>query len=265
MSGPVQVQPLLADFSQALEHIEHGWHHLRTYRQQASTSTDATAAPSSSYLTLSTWETLKAETEYTISQVMATQEASRQKAMWLPPPWAMVAMCILGFNEFCAALAFLWDFAFNPIMWFVAAAAILLGRALLKQIDLRAEFRHGLADGPFGKRRHVLVSCALHEKEGLVIKLLHLNDPFKRRPCKPRWSNVALYLTIWFISAAVVVLGHVLFRQMDLLCEYVLGLLKGLVLYVRYVLNMLYKLLRKLLHLIDPIQEAPLQTSVVVI
>eukprot|EP00850_Spirogloea_muscicola_P021086 SM000236S08006 [mRNA] locus=s236:62208:63390:+ [translate_table: standard] len=79
----------------------------------------------------------------------------------------------------------------------------------------------------------------------------------------PFLRNVALYPTIWLISGAVVVLGHVLLKQIDLL--HVLGLLKRLVLYVRYVLNMLNKLLHKLLHLNVPIQEAPLQTSMIII
>eukprot|EP00850_Spirogloea_muscicola_P012497 SM000081S22631 [mRNA] locus=s81:188171:199824:+ [translate_table: standard] len=168
-----------------------------------STSTDATAAPSSSYLTSSTWETmpeedvllspgqcrilwrqLKAETEYTISQAMAAQEASRRKAMWLPPPWAMVAMFVLGFNEFCAALAFLWDFAFNPIMWFVAAAVILLGRALLKQIDLRAEFRHGLVTGLLSVSAKVVPAMlnVLKRLAEVSEERLHLNGPTHEAP-----------------------------------------------------------------------------------
>eukprot|EP00850_Spirogloea_muscicola_P005913 SM000027S09694 [mRNA] locus=s27:791318:812741:+ [translate_table: standard] len=168
-----------------------------------STSTDTAAAPSSSYLTSSTWEAmreedvllspgqcrilwrqLKAETEYTISQAMAAQEASRRKAMWLPPPWAMVAMFVLGFNEFCAALAFLWDFAFNPIMWFVAAAVILLGRALLKQIDLRAEFRHGLVPGLLSVSAKVVPAMlnVLKRLAEVSEERLHLNGPTHESP-----------------------------------------------------------------------------------
>eukprot|EP00850_Spirogloea_muscicola_P012484 SM000081S22618 [mRNA] locus=s81:142482:143502:+ [translate_table: standard] len=79
----------------------------------------------------------------------------------------------------------------------------------------------------------------------------------------PFLRNVALYPLTWLISGAVVVLGHVMFEQIDLL--HVLGLLKKLVLCMRYVLNLLNKLLHTLLHLNGPIQEAPLQTSMVII
>lgn len=50
----------------------------------------------------SLWRQLKAETEYTISSAIAAQEAHKRNNSWLPPPWAIVAMIVLGFNEFMA-------------------------------------------------------------------------------------------------------------------------------------------------------------------
>ena len=44
------------------------------------------------------------ETEYTVSQAIAAQEASRRSNNWFPPPWAIAAMIILGFNEFMTLL-----------------------------------------------------------------------------------------------------------------------------------------------------------------
>lgn len=35
---------------------------------------------------------------------LLVQEASKRSTSWLPPPWAMVAMLFLGFNEFMMLL-----------------------------------------------------------------------------------------------------------------------------------------------------------------
>ncbi|CAA3017457.1 ROOT HAIR DEFECTIVE 3-like isoform X2 [Olea europaea subsp. europaea] len=60
----------------------------------------------------SLWRQFKAETEYTVTQAIAAQEASKRSNNWLPPPWAIVALVVLGFNEFMTLLryaaAYLW-------------------------------------------------------------------------------------------------------------------------------------------------------------
>ncbi|KAG9151012.1 hypothetical protein Leryth_003136, partial [Lithospermum erythrorhizon] len=52
----------------------------------------------------SLWRQFKAETEYTLTQAIAAQEASMRNNNWLPPPWAIAALVILGFNEFMTLL-----------------------------------------------------------------------------------------------------------------------------------------------------------------
>ncbi|KAI5332202.1 hypothetical protein L3X38_022331 [Prunus dulcis] len=48
----------------------------------------------------SLWRQFKAETEYSVTQAIAAQEAHKRSNNWLPPPWAIMAMIVLGFNEF---------------------------------------------------------------------------------------------------------------------------------------------------------------------
>ncbi|CAA3010877.1 Protein HOTHEAD [Olea europaea subsp. europaea] len=52
----------------------------------------------------SLWRQFKAETEYIVTQAIAAQEASKRNSSWLPPPWVIVALLILGFNEFMTLL-----------------------------------------------------------------------------------------------------------------------------------------------------------------
>nr|GEY08317.1 protein root hair defective 3-like [Tanacetum cinerariifolium] len=40
------------------------------------------------------------ETEYTITQAIASQEASKRNNNWLPPPWAIASMVLDIFGEF---------------------------------------------------------------------------------------------------------------------------------------------------------------------
>ncbi|KAK8462181.1 hypothetical protein SEVIR_1G166100v4 [Setaria viridis] len=59
----------------------------------------------------SLWRQFKAETEYTVTQAIAAQEANKRNNNWLPPPWALAAMAILGFNEFMTLLKYFLLFA----------------------------------------------------------------------------------------------------------------------------------------------------------
>ncbi|CAM6108763.1 unnamed protein product [Calypogeia fissa] len=88
----------------------------------------------------SIWRQFKAETDFTISQALSAQESHRGNKSWLPPPWAMAAIVVLGFNEFMALLR-------NPLYLLVFFVVYLLGRALWVQLDVGAEFRHGVMPG----------------------------------------------------------------------------------------------------------------------
>ncbi|XP_020596643.1 protein ROOT HAIR DEFECTIVE 3-like isoform X2 [Phalaenopsis equestris] len=88
----------------------------------------------------SLWRQFKAETEYTVTQAIAAQEANKRNNNWLPPPWAIAAMLILGFNEFMTLLR-------NPLYLGVIFVAFLLVKALWVQLDISGEFRNGALPG----------------------------------------------------------------------------------------------------------------------
>ncbi|KZV58800.1 protein ROOT HAIR DEFECTIVE 3 [Dorcoceras hygrometricum] len=88
----------------------------------------------------SLWRQFKAETEYTVTQAIAAQEASRRSNNWLPPPWAIVALVVLGFNEFMTLLR-------NPLYLGVIFIGFLLVKALWVQLDISGEFRNGALPG----------------------------------------------------------------------------------------------------------------------
>ncbi|CAL0301044.1 unnamed protein product [Lupinus luteus] len=88
----------------------------------------------------SLWRQFQGETEYTVTQAISAQEAYKRSNNWLPPPWAMVAMLVLGFNEFMLLLK-------NPLYVLFIFVAYLLGKAIWIQMDIAGEFRHGTLPG----------------------------------------------------------------------------------------------------------------------
>ncbi|GMH03757.1 hypothetical protein Nepgr_005596 [Nepenthes gracilis] len=88
----------------------------------------------------SLWRQFKAETEYTVSQAIAAQATNKRNNNWLPPPWAIVAMFVLGFNEFMTLLR-------NPLYIAVLFVAFLIIKALWVQLDISNEFQHGALAG----------------------------------------------------------------------------------------------------------------------
>lgn len=88
----------------------------------------------------SLWRQFKAETEYTVTQAISVQVAHRQSNNWLPPPWAILAMIVLGFNEFMLLLR-------NPLYLLVLFVVFLLSKALWAQMDMDGAFRSGTISG----------------------------------------------------------------------------------------------------------------------
>ncbi|KAI3761637.1 hypothetical protein L1987_52058 [Smallanthus sonchifolius] len=86
------------------------------------------------------WNQFQRETEYTITQAIASQEANKRNNNWLPPPWAIAAMVILGFNEFMTLLR-------NPLWLLFIFVSYLLFKALWVQLDISGEFRNGALPG----------------------------------------------------------------------------------------------------------------------
>ncbi|XP_042468131.1 protein ROOT HAIR DEFECTIVE 3-like isoform X2 [Zingiber officinale] len=88
----------------------------------------------------SLWRQFKTETEYTITQAISAQEANKRNNSRLPPPWAIAAMLILGFNEFMTLLR-------NPLYLGVIFVFFLVGKALWVQLDISGEFKNGALPG----------------------------------------------------------------------------------------------------------------------
>ncbi|XP_043690062.1 protein ROOT HAIR DEFECTIVE 3 homolog 2-like [Telopea speciosissima] len=86
------------------------------------------------------WRQFKTETEYTVAQAISAQEAHRQNNSWLPPPWTILAMIVLGFNEFMILLK-------NPLYLVALFIIYLFSKAIWVQLDIPGEFRHGTLAG----------------------------------------------------------------------------------------------------------------------
>ncbi|XP_033130921.1 protein ROOT HAIR DEFECTIVE 3 homolog 1 isoform X3 [Brassica rapa] len=88
----------------------------------------------------SIWRQFKTETEYTVTQAISAQEANKRGSNWLPPPWAILALILLGFNEFMTLLR-------NPLYLGLLFVGFLLLKALWTQLDIPGEFRNGVVPG----------------------------------------------------------------------------------------------------------------------
>ncbi|GJS71269.1 root hair defective 3-like protein isoform X1 [Tanacetum coccineum] len=88
----------------------------------------------------SLWSQFQRDTEYTITQAIASQEANKRNNNWMPPPWAIAALVVLGFNEFMTLLR-------NPLWLLVIFVGYLLFKALWVQLDIAGEFRNGMLPG----------------------------------------------------------------------------------------------------------------------
>jgi hypothetical protein len=88
----------------------------------------------------SLWRQFKNETEYTVTQAISAQEANRRNNNWLPPPWAILALVVLGFNEFMTLLR-------NPLWLLVLFVGYLVSKALWVQLNISGEFQNGVLPG----------------------------------------------------------------------------------------------------------------------
>ncbi|KAL6899538.1 hypothetical protein ACP4OV_006196 [Aristida adscensionis] len=76
------------------------------------------------------WRQFKAETEYTVTQAIAPQEANKRNNDWLPPPWALAAIAIAILDSLS-----LWLLR-NPLYLGVIFVAYLVGKAIWVQPDM---------------------------------------------------------------------------------------------------------------------------------
>ncbi|KVH94233.1 Root hair defective 3 GTP-binding, partial [Cynara cardunculus var. scolymus] len=113
----------------------------------------------------SIWGQFQRETEYTNLNLsyMAVSEANKRSSNWLPPPWAIMALFVLGFNEFMTLLRFFHSIHIfkslllitsllkrylNPLYMILIFVTFLLLKALWVQLDIGAEFRHASSHHP---------------------------------------------------------------------------------------------------------------------
>ncbi|KAG4955469.1 hypothetical protein JHK85_041849 [Glycine max] len=111
------------------------------------------------------------------------QEANNRSSNWLPPPWAIVALIILGFNEFMTLLR-------NPLYLGVIFVGYLLIKALWAQLDITGEFRNGALPGIIS-----LSSKFVPTIMNLIRKLAeegqgHANNDPRRSPSKNNQSAI---------------------------------------------------------------------------
>ncbi|XP_019193385.1 PREDICTED: protein ROOT HAIR DEFECTIVE 3 homolog 1-like [Ipomoea nil] len=116
---------------------------ITTYDPLASSTWDEIPSPKTLITPVqckNLWRQFTTETEYTVTQAISAQEASKRNNDWLPPPWAILALVVLGFNEFMTLLR-------NPFYLAFIFVAFLLLKALWVQLDIAGEFRNGALPG----------------------------------------------------------------------------------------------------------------------
>ncbi|URD97478.1 GTP-binding protein that may be involved in cell development (By similarity) [Musa troglodytarum] len=68
------------------------------------------------------------------------EEANKRNNSMLPPPWAIAAILVLGFNEFMTLLR-------NPLYLGVMFVVFLVGKAIWVQLNISGEFQNGALPG----------------------------------------------------------------------------------------------------------------------
>ncbi|XP_077210333.1 protein ROOT HAIR DEFECTIVE 3-like [Tasmannia lanceolata] len=127
------------------------------------------------------WRQFQTETEFMVTEAISAQEAIRRsKNNWLPPPWAILAMVVLGFDEFMVLLK-------NPLYLVVFFIIFLLSKAVWVQLDVAGAFRHGALSGIF-----LLSSRFLQTGMNLLKRLADLGQKGENpEPPRPSPSNLS--------------------------------------------------------------------------
>lgn len=86
------------------------------------------------------WRQFSSDVALSIQQAIATQEANKLAQNKLPPLWAILAMVLLGFNEFVAVLR-------NPFLLVLVVVVVLFARTVYVELDVEGELARGLLPG----------------------------------------------------------------------------------------------------------------------
>lgn len=84
----------------------------------------------------SVWRQFISDSQMTVAQAVATQEANRAAQNRMPPLWALAAMIVLGFNEFVAVVR-------NPLLLLSLLVLFLFGRTVYQVSGGAAGFGGG--------------------------------------------------------------------------------------------------------------------------
>ncbi|CAI5464782.1 unnamed protein product [Closterium sp. Yama58-4] len=130
------------------------------------------------------WGKFKAETQYVVAQAMQTQEASRRNNAWLPPPWAILAMVVLGWNEFMAVLR-------NPVLLLLGVFVFFIGREVMSQLDLGGIFDNGLVPGliTLAARAGPIIIAVLRRLGEQAEAALSAHNAPVPGPLRPNWRS----------------------------------------------------------------------------
>ncbi|GKV00869.1 hypothetical protein SLEP1_g13481 [Rubroshorea leprosula] len=145
-------------------------------------STSEQVAPSKTLITPVECKSLcrqfKAETEYSVTQAISAQEANKRNNNWLPPPWATLALIILGFNEFITLLR-------NPFYLLLIFMSYLLIRAQWVQLDIAGDFQNGALPGLLSLSTKFLPTVTNLPKKlalgGQILQLIPLRESQQQR------------------------------------------------------------------------------------
>ncbi|XXG68016.1 hypothetical protein AAC387_Pa06g1216 [Persea americana] len=122
----------------------------------------------------SLWGRFKAETQYIVTQAIHAKASLRRNSNWMPPPWALVAMIVLGFNEFMLLLR-------NPLYVLVIFIIFLLLKALWVQLDITREFQNGALTGMFSLSQFLPTVMNLLKRIADVGKMRQDPEPPRRQ------------------------------------------------------------------------------------
>ncbi|KAK9811028.1 hypothetical protein WJX73_007637 [Symbiochloris irregularis] len=86
------------------------------------------------------WKQLVSESGRAIQQAIAVQDMRKATSNRWPPLWAIVAMAVLGFNEFTAML-------YNPFLLISLILVLLFGKTVYDELEVDAEMQNGLLPG----------------------------------------------------------------------------------------------------------------------
>ncbi|MCJ1422125.1 Cell wall protein rhd3 [Sticta canariensis] len=86
------------------------------------------------------WRQFFTDSARSVQQAVAVQDMRKATSSRMPPLWALVALVVLGYNEFIAVL-------YNPLWLILLVVLCLFGKTVYDELEVDAEMQHGLLPG----------------------------------------------------------------------------------------------------------------------